>query len=628
MNILLLNYWCSRSCVGLALLASTQVLGQGKLDTAQRLKPVVVRSAIEPDPVFQVVQLDSTLVAVQPNQSIDELLKFQTNLYIRDYGSGALSSIAFRGYNSRHTAVFWEGMPVSSNMNKTFDAALFPSFLIDDVSIQYGAAGMINGSGGLGGTINLSSSPTFDSLQLIRMQQTVSTINNAQTGLQYVKSNNKFYSSTHFSAQYGANEFSFENPSGKTVETQKLEGASLQVISGQQKFAWKTKKNGQIGWNSMIQTAYRNLPYLTQQRLVYESQRDLSLLSNVTYMEYIGNGQLTSVAGFKYAGLRYSNKAINIDDVGIEQVGFGQVRYQYQPSARLELENAVIYQHTLANHPEYNDWKLQQDLQHIQRASFTYKSWFFHGLIKTQLIDDDFFPVLPSIGAKWTSSSDWFSAKGNIAYHAMAPSLNDLYWSVGGNPDLVAERGWTSELGVQSQRDTGLNYSLTAFWSRIEDRILWEPANAGLWTASNIENVTNQGVELSSSYRQFIGQDAFVQLSANYSYNQAVDSNNNQLAYLPKHRVAFQGLLSYKSIRINYGHRFTDKRFLNASNTGYLPSFFNSSAGVTYALDLPKATRLEVGVFVYNLYNEPFQEVANRPMPNRYISLNIKLTQS
>jgi iron complex outermembrane receptor protein len=114
----------------------------------------------------------------------------------------------------------------------------------------------------------------------------------------------------------------------------------------------------------------------------------------------------------------------------------------------------------------------------------------------------------------------------------------------------------------------------------------------------------------------------------NYSYNSAVDSAGNQLAYIPAQRVSMQGLLEWRSVGITYGHRFTEKRFLNNFNTAYLPSFFNATAGVNYTLNTGKEGRLILGFQVENLYNEPYQEVANRPMPNRYFIVNIKFIKS
>jgi len=615
-------------CVGLLFGSHTVLYAQNDTVISSSLNEFEVLGQIKPDPVFKNVVLDTSLIQALPAFSIDQILKYQTNLYVRDYGSGALNSISFRGYSSRHTAVFWEDMPVTSAMNKTFDGGLFPTFMTEEVSIQYGAAGMINGSGGLGGTLKFNANPEFKKGESLKFEQAISTVNNASTGLMYRRSNEQFVSSTHFTAQYGSNEFSFQNPIGQEVVQQRMLGAENQVLSGQQKFAWKLKRKGVLKWNSFLQSGERRLPYLTYQKVVAETQKDKTLLSNLNYSKQFGATQIKAVAGFKASELHYRNEAIGINDIGYERSAFAQFRVKYWLFEKLKMENAVLYNHSFAHHPEYNGWQQQMDLQHIQQASYEWRQWLFHGLIKTQVIDNNFLPVLPSLGARWKSTKSWLVVKGNGAYHAMAPSLNDLYWSVGGNPDLKPEKGWTGEFSLSSERDTGFNYSVTGFLSSIENRILWQPQLSGVWIASNVSSLRNTGIESSISYKKLLWNTVKSNLVLNYSYNSAVDSASNQLAYIPAQRVSMQGVLNWRSLGITYGHRFTEKRFLNNANSAYLPSFFNATAGVNYTLDTGKEGRLILGCQVENLYNEPYQEVANRPMPNRYFVINVKFMKS
>ena len=615
-------------CLVLLCGGSVKLFAQKDVDISTSLDEFEVLGQIKPDPVFKNILLDTGLMQSVPAISFDQILKYQTNLYVRDYGSGALSSVSFRGFSSRHTAVFWEDMPVTSSMSKTFDGGLFPTFMAEEVSIQYGAAGMINGTGGLGGTIKLNANPEFKKGEVLKFEQSITSINNASTGIMYRRSNSKFISSTHFSVQYGANEFAYQNPNEQVVKEQKMLGAGNQILSGQQKFLWKLKKKGILKWNSFLQSGARRMPHLTYQKEVAESQNDNTLLSNLNYSRQFGTAQLKVVAGLKASELQYQNEAIALNDRGSERAAFGQFRVKYWLFERLKMENAIVYNHAFASHPEYDGGQQQIDAQHIQQASFEWRQWLFHGLIKTQVIDDNFLPVLPSLGARWKSKKSWLVIKGNGAYHAMAPSLNDLYWSVGGNPDLKPEKGWTGEFSLSSERDTGFNYSVTAFLSSIENRILWQPQSGGVWTAGNVSSVINSGVESSISYRKLLWNAVKSNIILNYSYNSAADSAGIQLAYIPAQRIALQGMLQWRNIGVTYGQRFTDKRFLNSDNSAYLPSFFNATLGVNYTLDTGKEGRLVLGCQVENLYNEPYQEVANRPMPNRYFIVNIKFIKS
>ena len=229
-------------CLVLLCGGSVKLFAQKDVDISTSLDEFEVLGQIKPDPVFKNILLDTGLMQSVPAISFDQILKYQTNLYVRDYGSGALSSVSFRGFSSRHTAVFWEDMPVTSSMSKTFDGGLFPTFMAEEVSIQYGAAGMINGTGGLGGTIKLNANPEFKKGEVLKFEQSITSINNASTGIMYRRSNSKFISSTHFSAQYGANEFAYQNPNEQVVKEQKNAWCRKSNIIGAAKILMEIKE--------------------------------------------------------------------------------------------------------------------------------------------------------------------------------------------------------------------------------------------------------------------------------------------------------------------------------------------------------------------------------------------------
>ena len=81
------------------------------------------------------------------------------------------------------------------------------------------------------------------------------------------------------------------------------------------------------------------------------------------------------------------------------------------------------------------------------------------------------------------------------------PTLNDLYFLPGGNPDLKKEHGISYDGGVSFAVGRGGSYSLhgeaTWFDSYIDDWIVWLPTFKGFWTPKkNIKEVHAYGVEL------------------------------------------------------------------------------------------------------------------------------------
>src|SRR5687767_7836804 len=72
---------------------------------------------------------------------LDQALAAAPSIYFKTYGNGQLSTIAFRGTSASHTAVLWNGMNINSPTLGQTDFSLFPVYLLDDITLQYGASG-------------------------------------------------------------------------------------------------------------------------------------------------------------------------------------------------------------------------------------------------------------------------------------------------------------------------------------------------------------------------------------------------------------------------------------------------------------------------------------------------------
>ncbi|MDZ7776138.1 MAG: TonB-dependent receptor [Bacteroidales bacterium] len=90
--------------------------------------------------------------------------------------------------------------------------------------------------------------------------------------------------------------------------------------------------------------------------------------------------------------------------------------------------------------------------------------------------------------------------KGNVSRNYRLPTLNDLYWQPGGDPELLPERGFTLETGLKylSQKRNGWHGGAEITWFRndISNWIAWQPDGImSYWTPKNITEVLSQGIE-------------------------------------------------------------------------------------------------------------------------------------
>ncbi|MBP6068561.1 MAG: TonB-dependent receptor plug domain-containing protein, partial [Bacteroides sp.] len=110
----------------------------------------------------RVSKLDEGLLLDNQTKSLSEVLADHSTIYIKSLGQGALSTSSFRGTSSSHTQVNWNGININPAMSSSFDFSQIPAFFTDGVSLYHGSSHLKGGSGGLGGSINLSNQPAWN----------------------------------------------------------------------------------------------------------------------------------------------------------------------------------------------------------------------------------------------------------------------------------------------------------------------------------------------------------------------------------------------------------------------------------------------------------------------------------
>src|SRR5690606_18079838 len=85
-----------------------------------------------------------------------------TTIYFKENGYGMVSSPAFRGTTAQQTGVLWNGIKVNSALlgQTDFNSTSFKEY--DNIVVKPGGGSILNGSGVIGGTIHLTTTPTFN----------------------------------------------------------------------------------------------------------------------------------------------------------------------------------------------------------------------------------------------------------------------------------------------------------------------------------------------------------------------------------------------------------------------------------------------------------------------------------
>lgn len=213
--------------------------------------------------------------------------------------------------------------------------------------------------------------------------------------------------------------------------------------------------------------------------------------------------------------------------------------------------------------------------------------------------------------------------KAHASHNYRLPTFNDLYWQTLGNPDLLPEYSWNSEIGSSYRFIKGRYHwrlSATGFCNWINNWILWSPNSSGLWRPSNVEQVLARGLESSLQVQANWG-DWEGQLRAQYSYTKSTRTQGEdprtigkQLIYVPAHQGNAALLVAFRQTSALLQAQWTDQRYTDNANNFSLPTFVLLHLRLEQRLNLKKGTLVLYGQ-AHNLLGTEYQVVLNRPMP-------------
>jgi iron complex outermembrane receptor protein len=258
-------------------------------------------------------------------------------------------------------------------------------------------------------------------------------------------------------------------------------------------------------------------------------------------------------------------------------------------------------------------------------------------------------------GESWTPLIPAFfidgivSKRGNIMLKASTsrnfrfPTLNDLYFLPGGNPDLRRESGWTYDIGMSFAVGKEDVYSLTGsvnwFDSHVKDWILWLPTTKGFFSPRNVKDVHAYGLEGKGSFNVILGKDWSLALDGTLSWTPSINegepmspadqSVGKQLPYVPEWSSSISGRLLWKRWSLRYKWCYYSKRHTMSSNdvslTGRLPEYYMSNVTIERGVSL-KWAELSLKGAINNLFNEEYLSVLARPMPRINFEFFIGIT--
>lgn len=582
-------------------------------------------------------ELDSSIMKYYQHKTLSDVLQENSNAFLKNYGIGMLSTISLRGSSAAQTGVYWNGINVNSATTGLSDFSLFPVSLFNKVSISSGEEGQIGGAIILSNDIQdrNTAAPIHLSLGYESTGSKSLLFSQASATRSWSVQNKLF-------VQHANNRFWFLNPAQDSIMP--LNHARSQQYGLLSDVSKHIRKHQEVSLHVWLSRYYRQIP-----PTIYE---DSSSKND-------DGSTLRSV-------LEWKTQSRNLHYGVHVRTGYIRERYQYQDSM-LQMKTqsflqTIPFQFMLRRSKKNTYADIQWSANYANLMFKTDSNLFRTGpkLSFSIYSPHTGFNLRTFFQKEWSNLfripstyglflSKRFKKNGlqlfvNAHTAVRTPTLNELYFNPGGNPNLKPEHSYNGELGINFEK-YGKRFivktDLIGFKRTVQNWILWY-GNA-IFTPHNIAEVKSYGIDsrLEGSYllkqRQVQrkemdqAQDILLKTSFMYAYTISTTSKSSlnasysegkQLAYVP--RYLFKSNVGVVTPRweFSYHYQYTGYRFTTLDESEFL---------LPYTLHALKAGlhtntyqyRIHWQLTLNNVLNTYYEGVWGRVMPGRNLGLSV-----
>lgn len=631
---------------------------------------------------------DSLALKENISLSMADVLTYNSSVYVKNYGRATLSTVAFRGTSPSHTQVTWNGIRINSPMLGMTDFSTIPAYFVDQASLLHGTSSVNETGGGLGGLVKLSTIPDAPPGFRLQYVQGIGSFSTFDEFLRFSFKNKHFTSFTRAIYSSSPNDYSYINHDkkiniyddehniiGQYYPKEKNRSGAFKDLQLLQEIYYNTLDGDRFGINIWYVNSNRELPLLTtdygDEREFENRQKENTMRSVISWNHTKTDWDLVLKAGYIFTWMAYDYKReitegnwssltrarSHVNTIFGSAEGNFNIKEKWyftasiiahQQFVRSEDKNVILQQG--------NQAIVGYDMARLELTASLSAKWqpiYSLGLgivMREDVYGDKYTPLIPAFFTDWMIFNSILhdfptslTLKASVSRNYRFPSINDLYFLPGGNPNLKSESGFTYDTGlnynINFSKRIALNISANWFDSRINDWIIWLPTTKGFFSPRNVKTVHAYGVETNADVGIDFGRNWLLELNGSFSWTPSINqgekmspadqSIGKQLPYVPRYSASFTGRLDWKTWSFLYKWCYYSERYTMSSNdytlTGHLPEYFMSNISLEKNLYL-KPLDLQFKLIVNNLFNEDYLSVLSRPMPGINFEFFIGIT--
>jgi vitamin B12 transporter len=571
------------------------------------------------------------------------------SLDVRNYGSlGGISLASFRGLPSEYTSVYWEGIKLTDQQKSLSDLALIDMRSVQSVGVITAAnSQLMGGDFGVGILLHTDMQQSGITIGGITSSyDNFSSLGEKEgfvTGSINLPDSLALFGGITSSYSNGAFPF-FQQSTHNTILRQNNDAHLFNAHAGVE---YVIDESINLKALSFFTKAERGAPGAvttdnTGASDLSARQSDENFLTAIslhheplTYFNYTIN------LGYNSQYETYRTPNFNIDDHYLNRSYSFVLKSQTNLNDWAKLYGGLDYSRNLL----FSNQNIRPDKDSIiSRESYAgylaaqtliLEHFDFIASLRTELQSDiNKAQILPGLSLHYIEPATMISFQASYGRLYHAPTFNELYWRVGGNPNLLPESGHTSEISLQvplyPMQSLAMDIKLTLFENNFTNQIIWTEGTQGFSVPSQISTSRSRGLEFTGEARYELGNHyqflvreglSFINaknLSALYNGKLLPYSAPMRSSFLVEFRHDDIGSLSLSALY--RAHRYKD--FYNLILIDPMIKYdltFSSNA-----VDLFGAASSIIRFSVLNFTNEQYEEVPNYPLPGRSFRLSIE----
>ena len=569
--------------------------------------------------------IDSATLQRYQFQTLDNVLTEQSSAAVRNYGS-SLSTVSMRGSSSSHTAILWNGINIQNSLSGTPDFTLYNASAFNSVLVQLGGESALYGSGAIGGAIVLASEVSHPEGFHVNVGAQYGDWNTTKLNTRFSLKKEKWSVQLNNGYQNATNNFEFRNVAEFGAPIQNIQNAAYSGDYTIGKVNYQTR-DAKFCISTWIQNNTRQIAPTMLAANDSARQTDASVRVVASFQK-ITDTSLNHSINFRIAylddDLQYNSSSVSDSkNRGVSYIAEFEYNTALINNMPLRWGLNYTYNTSLSNNLVNAAERKRFALFVAQRFVLRSTTWSINA--REEMVDTHLTPFTASIQFEKTvfiSEKNLVQWRGAAARSFNLPALNDLYWQLLGNPNLLSEQGFSVETGLNyfQKTNTPFNFKATIYGHTIKNQIVWLPQIDGNWRPNNIASVNAVGLEFQADKKWVVNSKADIFCKLQYTFTHAETDEGYQVLYVPQHTATAQLRFQYKVNSLTFNSNFASRRFSTRDNSTWAEKYVITNMHFAHSFSLNNS-RWSASLRIQNIFNTDYQVVAYYPMPRRTISI-------